>query len=107
MTIFQRPSSIRKASSTPLAAMSGVTSLNLPVGEYPTFLSVLAISSAYFQFFESTTMLRRTPMTPELPKPITDYVNANAQLDVDGMLRPFAADAVGGTPSSGPGSKKK
>ncbi|MET0589758.1 MAG: nuclear transport factor 2 family protein, partial [Naasia sp.] len=33
-------------------------------------------------------------MTPALPKPIADYVAANAQLDVDGMLRPFAADAV-------------
>ena len=29
--------------STPLAAMSGVTSARLPVGEYPTFLSVLPI----------------------------------------------------------------
>ena len=42
MTIFQRPSSIRNAPSTPRAAMSGVTSSSLPVGEYPTFLSVLA-----------------------------------------------------------------
>lgn len=33
-------------------------------------------------------------MTPELPKPIADYVEANAQLNVDGMLKPFAADAV-------------
>jgi hypothetical protein len=33
-------------------------------------------------------------MTPALPKPIADYVGANAQLDVDGMLKPFAADAV-------------
>lgn len=33
-------------------------------------------------------------MTPALPKPIADYVEANAQLDVDGMLKPFAADAV-------------
>ena len=33
-------------------------------------------------------------MTPELPKPIADYVDANAQLDVDDMLRAFAADAV-------------
>jgi ketosteroid isomerase-like protein len=33
-------------------------------------------------------------MTPALPKPIADYVEANAQLDVDGMLRPFASDAV-------------
>ena len=32
-------------------------------------------------------------MTPALPKPIADYVGANAQLDVDGMLKPFAADA--------------
>lgn len=33
-------------------------------------------------------------MSIELPKPIADYVEANAQLDVDGMLTPFAADAV-------------
>jgi ketosteroid isomerase-like protein len=29
-----------------------------------------------------------------LPKPIADYIEANARLDVDGMLKPFAADAV-------------
>ena len=33
-------------------------------------------------------------MTPALPAPISDYVEANARLDVDGMLEPFAADAV-------------
>jgi ketosteroid isomerase-like protein len=33
-------------------------------------------------------------MAPALPKPIADYVEANAKLDVDGMLKPFAADAV-------------
>jgi ketosteroid isomerase-like protein len=33
-------------------------------------------------------------MTPALPKPIADYVEANAQLDVDRMLKPFAPDAV-------------
>jgi ketosteroid isomerase-like protein len=33
-------------------------------------------------------------MTPALPKPIADFVEANARLDVDGMLKPFAADAV-------------
>lgn len=33
-------------------------------------------------------------MTPTLPKPIAAYVDANADLDVDGMLKPFAADAV-------------
>jgi hypothetical protein len=33
-------------------------------------------------------------MSPELPTPIAEYVDANARLDVDGMLRPFAADAV-------------
>jgi len=33
-------------------------------------------------------------MKPALPKPIADYVKANAQLDVDRMLKPFAADAV-------------
>jgi ketosteroid isomerase-like protein len=29
-----------------------------------------------------------------LPKPIADFVEANARLDVDGMLKPFAADAL-------------
>lgn len=33
-------------------------------------------------------------MTPALPKPVADFVEANAQLDVDGMLKPFAADTV-------------
>ncbi|KAB1115017.1 nuclear transport factor 2 family protein [Neorhizobium galegae] len=33
-------------------------------------------------------------MTPALPKPIAAYVEANAQLNVDGMLRPFADGTV-------------
>jgi hypothetical protein len=33
-------------------------------------------------------------MVPSLPQPIADYVEANARLDVDGMLKPFAHDAV-------------
>lgn len=33
-------------------------------------------------------------MSRELPPPIAAYVAANARLDVDAMLRPFAADAV-------------
>jgi ketosteroid isomerase-like protein len=33
-------------------------------------------------------------MAPTLPKPIAAYVEANARLDVDAMLKPFAADAV-------------
>lgn len=33
-------------------------------------------------------------MQIELPKPIAEYVAANARLDVEGMLAPFAADAV-------------
>ena len=33
-------------------------------------------------------------MPIELPIPIAAYVAANARLDVDGMLKPFAADAV-------------
>ena len=33
-------------------------------------------------------------MTIELPKPIADYVAANARLDLDGMVQPFAPDAV-------------
>jgi ketosteroid isomerase-like protein len=33
-------------------------------------------------------------MTIELPSPVAAYVAANARLDVDGMLTPFAADAV-------------
>ncbi|WP_374470900.1 nuclear transport factor 2 family protein [Phenylobacterium sp.] len=33
-------------------------------------------------------------MSLELPSPITAYVAANAQLDLDGMLQPFAEDAI-------------
>ncbi len=33
-------------------------------------------------------------MTVNLPKPIADYVEANARLDIDGMMRPFSNDAV-------------
>lgn len=33
-------------------------------------------------------------MSMELPKPIADYVEANARLDIDGMLKPFLPDAV-------------
>ena len=33
-------------------------------------------------------------MALSLPKPIADYVEANARLDVDGMLKPFLANAV-------------
>lgn len=33
-------------------------------------------------------------MTTELPTPIAKYIDANARLDVDGMLEPFAPDAV-------------
>jgi len=33
-------------------------------------------------------------MTPSLPKPIADFIEANARLDVDAMLKPFAGDAV-------------
>lgn len=33
-------------------------------------------------------------MAPTLPRPIAAYVEANAQLDVNGMLKPFTADAV-------------
>jgi ketosteroid isomerase-like protein len=29
-----------------------------------------------------------------LPKPIADYVAANARLDIDGMIQPFRGDAV-------------
>lgn len=33
-------------------------------------------------------------MSPELTSPIADYVEANARLDLDGMIKTFAADAV-------------
>lgn len=33
-------------------------------------------------------------MSLDLPSPIAAFVAANARLDVDGMLRPFAVDAV-------------
>ena len=33
-------------------------------------------------------------MSMDLPKPIADYVEANARLDIDGLMRPFQHDAV-------------
>lgn len=33
-------------------------------------------------------------MSPELPIPIAAFVDANTRLDVEGMIKPFAADAV-------------
>lgn len=33
-------------------------------------------------------------MLRDLPQPIASYIDANAALDLDGMLAPFAADAV-------------
>lgn len=33
-------------------------------------------------------------MSLQLPLPFADYVDANARLDLDGMLKSFAADAV-------------
>lgn len=33
-------------------------------------------------------------MSLNLPKPIADYIAANAHLDIDGMLKPFLHDAV-------------
>ena len=33
-------------------------------------------------------------MSTNLPRPIADYVAANARLDIDGMLKPFLRDAV-------------
>lgn len=33
-------------------------------------------------------------MPIDLPKPIADYVEANARLDVDGMLKPFVHNAL-------------
>lgn len=33
-------------------------------------------------------------MSPALPSPMAEYVEANARLDLDGMMKSFAADAV-------------
>jgi len=33
-------------------------------------------------------------MSLNLPKPIDDYIEANARLDIEGMLKPFLHDAV-------------
>jgi hypothetical protein len=44
---------------------------------------------------ESGTHQRGTDgIVAALPKPVADYVEANAQLDVEAMLKPFADDAV-------------
>jgi hypothetical protein len=65
---------------------------------YRTFLSVLPVSAAYPYARRSATVERtdaeENPMTLELPRPIADYVEANARLDLEGMLETFAADAV-------------
>ncbi|MBX4864263.1 nuclear transport factor 2 family protein [Rhizobium sophorae] len=33
-------------------------------------------------------------MSMNLPKPIAHYIEANARLDIDGMMKPFLDDAV-------------
>lgn len=33
-------------------------------------------------------------MSPNLPQPIADYIEANARLDIEGMLKPFLHEAV-------------
>lgn len=33
-------------------------------------------------------------MSLHLAKPIADYIEANARLDLDGMVKPFSSDAV-------------
>lgn len=33
-------------------------------------------------------------MSIELPRPIADFVEANARLDLDGMMKPFLRDAL-------------
>lgn len=33
-------------------------------------------------------------MSIELPEPIADFVEANARLDLDGMMKPFLRDAL-------------
>lgn len=33
-------------------------------------------------------------MTPQLPSPLANYVEANARLDLDGMINNFATDAI-------------
>jgi ketosteroid isomerase-like protein len=33
-------------------------------------------------------------MSMNIPKPIAEFVEANARLDIDGMLKPFQRDAV-------------
>ena len=33
-------------------------------------------------------------MLIELPKPVADFITANARLDLDGMVKPFTPDAV-------------
>jgi hypothetical protein len=42
----------------------------------------------------SLVTVKEMNMSMDLPKPIADYVEANARLDIDGMLKPFLSDAV-------------
>ena len=72
--------------------MSGVTSSTLPVGEYPTILSVLAMPSVY-PHLRATPNSEDRDMRPTLPLLLDAYFDANAH-DADGVAACFAADAV-------------
>src|SRR4051812_21706999 len=103
ITSFQRPSRNLSACSTRSAAELGVSASSLLIGEYLTFSCVLVFRSAYLQVRSAATepdklqalgTTWRTCMSNQLPPPLAAYYEAKNQHDIDGMLVPFAEDAV-------------
>jgi hypothetical protein len=72
--------------------MSGVTSSSLPVGEYPTFLSVLAIPRVWPNLIAIASR-RFNVMAAKMPSPIVAYFEAANGPDPDAVVACFAEDA--------------
>jgi NAD(P)-dependent dehydrogenase (short-subunit alcohol dehydrogenase family) len=70
--------------------MSGVTSASLPEGEYPTFLSVLAIPAVYAHLDGKA---KEAAVPIKLPAPIAGYLDAANAGDADAVAACFTADA--------------
>jgi hypothetical protein len=76
--------------------MSGVTSASLPVGEYPTFLSVLAIRAVWLTFGIDPSAAdggKEPQMSLDLPTVLSNYFKAQNAHDVDAMLSAFSDEA--------------
>ncbi|WP_426022139.1 nuclear transport factor 2 family protein [Brevundimonas sp. PWP3-1b1] len=57
-------------------------------------LSIASLAPSGMQPLRLIPTQQDRAMSLELPSPIADYVAANARLDLEGMITPFAADAV-------------